>query len=92
MTERLSISDPLGGIAAPLRTLRAPSAHSHLLRGPACLVLSIFREAHAARGLGPFERNTVFICNNENLCAGSGCHQFFVERCSGIFLFMGRGK
>jgi hypothetical protein len=25
-------------IAAPLRTLRAPSAHSHLLRGPAYVV------------------------------------------------------
>jgi hypothetical protein len=25
-------------IAAPLRTLRAPSAHSHLLRGPAYIV------------------------------------------------------
>jgi|GEM_PF-4832671 len=28
-----------GRIAAPLRTLRAPSAHSHMLRGPAYFVL-----------------------------------------------------
>jgi len=28
-----------GKIAAPLRTLRAPSAHSHMLRGPAYFVL-----------------------------------------------------
>ena len=27
-------------IAAPLRTLRAPSAHSHFLRGPALLIES----------------------------------------------------
>jgi len=28
-----------GRIAAPLRTLRAPSAHSHMLRGPARFIL-----------------------------------------------------
>ena len=38
------------------RTLRAPPAHSHMLRGPARFVLYSFGEAHAARGPGPVER------------------------------------
>ena len=57
----------------PLRTLRAPSAHSHLLRDRLLWFLYSFGEAHAARGGAP-------------LSVRKGRSGWFCQTCVGCYL------
>jgi hypothetical protein len=63
-------------IAGPLRMLRAPSAHSHLLRRPAPLSASVnvgIDGSPRCKGQGPVERKRKNRCELGSFCCIRTC-------------------